>query len=357
MKNIKSILYIIIVVFLSVSALTACGNSKESAVSSETTNQTTDKSSFKTIHIGFPSSGSASPGGILGAASEYGFLEEYLNAIGYTAKLDSFVGAAPAIHEALVAKQLDYVVYAGMAGTLSKANGIDQTLISVTSWGSSWELVAGGDTGINTIQDLKGKKVAYTRGASPQMYLIRVLKEAGLAFDDIEALNTTIPDGLTSVTTGSVDACIISNGQAMDIINQGKIKVIHEGFVADKNIYYEPSVFIARTDAYNENKEVAGAIQKAFLKAKDKAKEDVDAYYQMLSDKSGLSLEQILATAERDLDVSIPLNLDEQYINSLKDILAFLHDNDLTKGDIDFEAWIDGGYVVKKAAEEYANEK
>ena len=369
MRNIKGIITSILSAILLTSALAACGNQNSGIVPagassgtatttpSDTPATTADKSNLKTIHIGFPSSGSAWPGGILGAASEYGYLEEYLNTIGYTAELDSFVGAAPAIHEALVAKQLDYVVYAGMAADLSKANGIDTTLISITGWGSGWELVANANSGINTIQDLRGKKVAYMRGASPQMYLIRILNEAGLTFNDIQAFNTTIPDGLASVTTDSADACIISNGQAMDLINQGVLKVIHQGFTADKSVYYEPSVFIARTDAYNENKEVAVAIEKSFLKARDKAKEEVDAYYRLLAEKSGVSLEQILATAERDLDVSIPLNFDEQYMDAMKSILMLLHDNDLTQGNVDFDAWIDGGHVVNKAAEEYINEK
>jgi sulfonate transport system substrate-binding protein len=345
MKNKKIVLSVLIALVLLSLPFTSCSKSKK---------QTGE---LKTVRIGFPSSGSAWPGGIIGAAYEYGFLEQRLNEVGYTVELNSFVGAAPAIHEALVAKQLDYVVYAGMAADLSRANGIDHILISATSWGSIWLLVVGANSGIETINDLKGKKIAYTRGASPHMYLIRILREAGLTFDDIEPLNSTIPEGIAGVVTGSIDACIFSNGLEADLVAEGKVKVIHNGFRSDRNVFYEPFVFIARGDVYRQNRDVSVAIQKSFLQARDKAKEDVDAYYSLIAEKSSLPLNAVLATAEYDLDYAIPLSLDEPFIDSLKEILVFLQSNKLTSGNIDFDAWIDNKYVATRAAQEYANEK
>jgi len=346
MKKIITILLVVIAAVAFVSGLTSCRNKKEAV----------GRDGLKTVKIGYPSSGSGWPGGIFGAASEYGYLEEYLNKIGYTAELVSFVGAAPAIHEALIAKELDYVVYAGMAGVLSKSIGIDHTLISITSWGSGWSFIVGTNSGVNTINDLRGKKLAYQRGASPHMYFLRVLKEAGLTIDDIEPLNSTIPEGIAGIVSGSIVGSVISSGQEVPLVKDGVVKVIHKGFNADKNIYFEPFVFIARSDVHKANPDVAVAIQKAFLKARDKAKEDVDAYYKLLSDKSGLALEAVLSTAEYNLDVSLPLSLDEIYIKSLKDILAFLQENKLTTGSVDFDAWPDKSVYIR-AAKEYASEK
>jgi len=243
-----------------------------------------------------------------------------------------------------------------MASVLSKSIGIDHTLISITSWGSGWSFVVGTNSGINTIQDLKGKKLAYQRGASPHMYFLRVLNEAGFTIDDIEPLNTTIPEGIAGIISGNIDGGVISSGQELDLVKDGVAKIIHKGFDADKSVYYEPSVFIARSDVHKANPDVAVAIQKAFLKARDKAKEDVDAYYRLISEKSKYPLEAVLSTAEYDLNVSIPLNLDDFYVTSLKKILAFLQDNKMTTGNVDFDAWLDKS-VSPRAAREYENEK
>ncbi len=67
-------------------------------------------------------------------------------------------------------------------------------------------LVASGASGINSVADLKGKKVGVTFGSTGDVWLRQALKEAGLSINDIERVNTR-PPGLVSVLdTGGVDA-------------------------------------------------------------------------------------------------------------------------------------------------------
>ena len=310
----------------------------------------------RVLRIGFPTSGGDWPIGLLGVAAENGYLEEYLSPLGYKPSLHGFVGAAPAIHEALVAKELDYVVYAGMAAVLSKSNGIGHTLLSITNWGSDWKLLVREGAGINSPADLRGKKIAYTRGASPHMYLIRVLNEGGLTFNDIEALNTTLPEGIAGIVSGTIDATVVSAGREAELVARGTAKIIHTGFTADKNVYYEPYVFIGRTEVYQADRNAAAAIQKALLKAKDWAGADPDRYFRLLAEKRGDPLSIILETAEYDFDISSPLNLDTKYIDALRKIDAFLRDNELITGSIDFNAWVDP-YAVNTAGDEYRREQ
>jgi sulfonate transport system substrate-binding protein len=299
------------------------------------------------VHIGFPTAGGDWPSRTFGVAITNGYLDEYLEPLGYQYEPKGFVGAAPAIHEALVAKELEYVVYAGMAGVLSKANGIDHTLISITSWGASWKLLVRNGSGIETLSDLKGKKVAYMRGASPHMYLIKVLNEAGLTFNDIQAINSNLPESLAGIASNTIDAAVASAGYEKQLVQDGVAKVIHVQFDADRNTFFEPTVFIARTDFHREHPEVAVAIQKAFFKARDWIREDPDRFFILTSEKTKIPLEVVLETADYNIDGSFPLNLDDTYINSLKGILVFLKDNELTKGNIDFPSWPDRTVVVK----------
>lgn len=67
-------------------------------------------------------------------------------------------------------------------------------------------LVASGSSGINSVADLKGKKVGVTFGSTGDLWLLEALKEAGLTANDIDRVNTR-PPGLVSVLdTGGVDA-------------------------------------------------------------------------------------------------------------------------------------------------------
>lgn len=357
LKKINTIFKALVPVIFALSLVGCATNASDEAdkSSNPATSQLSD-SSLQEVTIGFPSSGGNWPSGVLGVAITNGYLDQYLKPLGYYANSVGFTGAAPAINEALVAQELDYVVYAGMAADLSKANGIDQTLFAATSWGASWKLIARSDANINSIEDLKGKKVAYTRGASPHMYLIKVLNEAGLTFNSVEAINSSLPEALAGISSGGIDAAVVTSGNEAELVEAGQAVVIHNQFTSDSDVYYEPMVYIARSEYHNEHEDVSVAIQKAFLKARDWIKEDPDRYYQLVSSQTGYPLEYVLETANYNIDEAFPLSTDVKYVDYLKNTLTFLQQNELTTGNIDFDTWINTS-VAQKALEEYTNEK
>lgn len=71
------------------------------------------------------------------------------------------------------------------------------------------------DAPIRTIADLKGKRVGYVRATTAHYYLSKQLTEAGLSFNDIQAVNLTPADGLSAFARGDLDAWAIYgyNGQ------------------------------------------------------------------------------------------------------------------------------------------------
>lgn len=337
--------------------VSAAGTKTEGTKDAGTESKDAEESKELTeIHIGFPSSGADWAGGTLAVAEEYGYLDEYLNPLGYDAVLTSFTGAAPAIHEALISGDLDYAYYAGFAGIAAKSNGIDTKLLAVTSFGSGWQLAVSEKSQIQSLADLKGKKIAYQRGATPQMYILKVLEEAGLTENDVELLNSTIPEGISSLSSGAIDAAVISYGQADELVAQGAVDIIHEGINADHDTYFEPSVLAGRTEVVEQEEALNVALLEALLKAKDKIKEDPDVYYELTSEKSGTPLERVRGVALDDLDIAFPLSLDEQYITSLQNIQTFEIENKIIANEVDFDNWVDSSYL-KKAVAEYEGTK
>lgn len=59
---------------------------------------------------------------------------------------------------------------------------------------------------INAVADLKGKKVAVTKGTDPYFFLLQSLATAGLSPADIEIVNLQHADGKTALERGDVDA-------------------------------------------------------------------------------------------------------------------------------------------------------
>ena len=86
--------------------VSGCGNSGTSFDGSAKAE--TKKDGYQVVNIGFPSAGYQWAEGALAVAEEKGYLDEYLNPLGYDADLIPFTGAAPASHVALVSGDLVY---------------------------------------------------------------------------------------------------------------------------------------------------------------------------------------------------------------------------------------------------------
>jgi sulfonate transport system substrate-binding protein len=89
---------------------------------------------------------------------------------------------------------------------LARANGAPIRAPYVFSRPEWTALVVRKDSPIKTIADLKGKKVAATKGTDPYLFLLRALKTAGLKRSDIEHVSLQHADGRTALEQGRVDA-------------------------------------------------------------------------------------------------------------------------------------------------------
>ena len=108
--------------------------------------------------------------------------------------------------EFLNAGSIDFGSTAGSAALLGKINGNPIKSIYVFSRPEWTALVTRKDTSINKIEDLKGKRVAVTRGTDPHIFLVRALQSVGLSEKDIVPVLLQHPDGKTALIRGDVDA-------------------------------------------------------------------------------------------------------------------------------------------------------
>ena len=108
--------------------------------------------------------------------------------------------------EFLNAGSIDFGSTAGSAALLGKINGNPIKSIYVYSRPEWTALVTRKDTAINKIEDLKGKRVAVTRGTDPHIFLVRALQSVGLSEKDIVPVLLQHPDGKIALVRGDVDA-------------------------------------------------------------------------------------------------------------------------------------------------------
>src|ERR1700691_4284822 len=108
--------------------------------------------------------------------------------------------------EFLNAGSIDFRSTAGSAALLGRINGNPIKSIYVYSKPEWTALVTRKDTAIAKITDLKGKRVAVTRGTDPHIFLVRALLSVGMTEKDISEVLLQHPDGKTALIRGDVDA-------------------------------------------------------------------------------------------------------------------------------------------------------
>jgi sulfonate transport system substrate-binding protein len=134
-----------------------------------------------------------------------GILEKELEKDGISVRWVQSLGSNKAL-EFLNAGSIDFGSTAGAAALIGKINGNPIKSIYVYSRPEWTALVTRKDTGIAKVEDLKGKRVAVTRGTDPHIFLVRALQEAKLTEKDVKLVLLQHPDGRTALERGDVDA-------------------------------------------------------------------------------------------------------------------------------------------------------
>lgn len=134
-----------------------------------------------------------------------GLLEKEFQKDGIAIRWVQTLGSNKAL-EYLNAGSLDFGSTAGSAALLGRINGNPIKAVYVYSRPEWTALVTRKDSAIATVADLKGKRVAVTRGTDPHIFLVRALLDAKLTERDITPVLLQHPDGKTALIRGDVDA-------------------------------------------------------------------------------------------------------------------------------------------------------
>lgn len=136
---------------------------------------------------------------------ERGLLEKALEADGIKVRWVMSAGSNKAL-EFLNAGSIDFGSTAGAAALIGKVNGNPIKSIYVYSRPEWTALVTGAKSEIAKVADLKGKRVAVTRGTDPHIFLVRALADAKLTEKDVKLVLLQHADGRLALERGDVDA-------------------------------------------------------------------------------------------------------------------------------------------------------
>jgi ABC-type nitrate/sulfonate/bicarbonate transport system substrate-binding protein len=91
---------------------------------------------------------------------------------------------------------------------LAALNDLPIRILAVIDTHEVYDLVATSD--IREVEDIKGKRIAYSSGTNAQVYLARLLDRSGLKFGDISAVSLNPAEMVSGLANGSVDGFVWS---------------------------------------------------------------------------------------------------------------------------------------------------
>lgn len=164
---------------------------------------------LKEIRIAVPdlSAGSQhSGGGITDVLREQQIFEKAFADQGIKIQWNYFKGAGPVINEAFANGQVDLAYLGDLAAIIGRSNGLDTRLLSATARDVKQYLGVVPGSGIKTLQDLKGKRVAVFRGTASQLSFDSALASQGLSEKDLKVINLDFNAAGAALAAKQIDA-------------------------------------------------------------------------------------------------------------------------------------------------------
>ncbi len=226
--------------------------------------------------------------------------------------------------EYLNSGSVDFASTAGLAAVLSRANGSLVKTVYVQSQTEWTALVLAKDSPLKSLKDLKGKKIAATKGTDPFLFTLQALDTVGLSKGDVQLVHLQHPDGKTALERKQIDAWAGLDPLMASAQVQSGAKLLYRnvGF----NSY---SVLSVKENFAKQSPEAIEAVLKAYEQARQWAKANPDKLAELLARETKLPLNVVkLQLSRTNLDQNIP---NTKHIKALQKAGTILTEENLVR--------------------------
>ncbi|CAK7259390.1 MULTISPECIES: ABC transporter substrate-binding protein [unclassified Shinella] len=293
--------------------------------------------------------------GAIGVLRAQELLEKEFAADGISIEWQFPRGTGPAINEAIANGQLDFAYYGGLPNIVGRGAGLKTKVVSSYGVSPSY-VVARPDAKITSIADLKGKKVATSRGTINELSLFRILGQAGLTPDDIQFFDLQTADQIAAITSGDIDAVVGGGSSVLQLVEQNIATVVFttKGSPAPGSNFGSFVVTDAFREAYPDltQRVVNKFVEASYFASDEKNREALFDIWALTGSPR--------STFEKDYadevlkDRQSPL-LDDFYRANVTAGVDFAVSQKLIRKPFDVNEWVDDSYL-KKALKDYGYE-
>jgi sulfonate transport system substrate-binding protein len=210
----------------------------------------------------------------------------------------SLFTAGPPLLEALNAGAIDIGSVGEVPPIFAQAAGAPLLYVAQQAGsGAGSAIIVGENSSVQSLADLKGKKVAFTKGSSAHLLLIRALEKHGLTYGDVEPAFLQPPEARAALEGGSVDAWVIWNPFLEAALQELNARIVVDGADVSPTKGY---VIAARSFVEQQPDKVTAIIEE-LQAAQEWAAGNLEAFGALLEKETELPASVWIGAFDREL--------------------------------------------------------
>lgn len=230
------------------------------------------------------------------------------------------------VNTALASGSIDISELGSSPSALGISNNVDYEVFWIGDIiGSAESLVVKNDSGVKSVSDLKGKKIATPFASTAHYSLLNALKLEGISESDVTLLDLQPDDIYAAWQREDIDAAYVWYPVLSNLLEDGKV-ITHSEELAEKGII-TADLNVVRKDFAKNNPEVVTNYVKVQIKANeilnndpDKAAEEISKVLEISKEDAADQITQFkYLTADEQLEY-----LNEKIPDTLKNTADFL---------------------------------
>jgi sulfonate transport system substrate-binding protein len=221
------------------------------------------------IRVGYPGVGvgnrPAAAGNAVATMHLKGLLEDEFRKDGIQINWSFLRGAGPAVNELFANGLLDFSALGDLPSIVGRASGLKYRLVAGASVRGNIYLAVPADSSAQNVADLRGKKVAVTKGTATHLAAGKILEGFGLSEKDVRLINMDAQTAISAIVTGDIDAAFGSS-QYLGLRDQGVARILFRTTGGDPK-YTSNTTFLASSEFLQKYPEHSKRVLEVYVQA------------------------------------------------------------------------------------------
>lgn len=206
----------------------------------------------------------------------------------------------------------------------------------------SVSIVVAKNSPLQSLQELKGRKVAYLSGTIRHSVFVKALQSKGLSVKDVESINMPFEASSAALARGDIDAIVESDITIAPLVQRGIARVLF-----DNTSHPEWEVPLLITANGEFAKKYPGTLQALLAADKQVADWANQHFAQAVSiyARERKTSEDAVRKEYPDSRFNEDPRITDQVLQTLHAETAFMQESKLLQGQIDFERWVNKQFI------------